>query len=285
MDNSDYFLELYGARTKRLRRVALLLFSLCCLMLVNFFSHQWQFNDYYKRLPIILYDFCQEYRQPLTSWWDSCTSNQGGPLTTEQSAKPDTIPFHSAHNRLQRVPWDEIPLLGAYLDTHLPKIRRQQTFLGWQMGTPLFLFVSIFAPSVLLFWMLFDVRMLSKVRVFLLERIKAEKYVRLISHSIFFSRTRIKDHEFKRLRATGLAVLFFVIASFSSMLAVLAPLVTRRFLEGTLYLTPIKLPDLSYTPIPMRPPEFFVSLLLALFTANAIVCVYIGKGLARIRSD
>jgi len=278
MDETDYYLELFRARSRRVRRTAILLASIVALMFVNAVSHIYQFDHYYLRLPGILYDFSRKYDQPLRDWWQEYRTRSPG----LRSADARVIPIGDGVPDEQLVPVDSVPLLRAYLADNLPDPRYRETLLGWEIPTPLYLLVALFVPTALLLSMLSNLRFMRRTAVLLQSRVSASRVFGLIIASVLVDRITLGSRLLSRLSSVAAAVAFSLLAFGATALVIVAPVLTRHTVRGALYLGSSQFPQVVATPSSMGAPAGWLGLWIPLTITNAIICVFIANALANV---
>lgn len=291
MTDSEYFLELFKKRRTRVRRTCLLLMSVCALLIVNFWHNQWEFDNYYFRLPVVVYEFSGKYHRPLVEWWDTYKRQHQAWWNLyslkHRHIRTDAIPFHSGEglSELHGVSWNDIPLLSEHLDAYLPTVRKSAEILGWKLDFPLYLFLTILVPTIFVLWIAYDLWWLCRIRSLANEEGGEKGHVGLVLQSVLFDRITKGTHRGAILRSIGTAVALWAVATIANMLGALAPLVTRRFVEGTLYTDTLSFPHLLPTvQIEMQPPSEFTVLLLTLLVVNVLAAVIIANRLVQLES-
>ncbi len=283
MNDSDYFLELYRQRAKRIRHITLLLVTIFGLMLVDFYIHQWKFEDYYSKLPIVLYDFSQKYTKPLSEWWRGYKDRSETP--TIRSADPMAISFQSIDraDTDKGINWGRIPFLHEHLAPYRPGVGDAREFFGWRLPTPLYLVVALFIPSALLLWLLIDTHFLRQASILLREGAGRKTKI-LILQSVFTDRIGPKKDIMRRLGAVTTAASLFALATASAALVIMAPMQGWYSVEGTLYLSPQFPNVLSARDLDSGPPQFWVGLWLTLAAVNAVLSALIARELVDIKT-
>lgn len=289
MSTYDYHVELYQARAKRIRRLSLLFPTLLCIALLNFYTHQFEYKHYYERLPLVLYNFSQEYKEALLSWCEienGSDANREFNFIRKVSKGNFVIAFQNSQILNRPITWDKIPLLVEYLDLHVPELRRRNTLFSWEFPTPIFLFVTVLTPMALLLLIVITLRGLLRIRRLVPSKVDIGDDVKLILRSIFYTRISINNNEFHHLQAIALGLLFLLCASISSMLFLQASLLAFREVTGTLYAGSSLVPSISIgDELPNFLPNTFLAFWLIEFVINLVLCAIIGKYFTKLNKD
>lgn len=289
MSTYNYHLELYQMRAKRLRRLALLFPTLLCIAFINFYTHQFEYKQYYNSLPLVLYNFSQEYKEALVDWCEienGSDANKQFSFIKKVTESRFIIVFQNSQVSTRSIIWDKIPLLVPYLDVHVPKLRRRNTLFSWELPTPIFLFATVLAPTALLLLIVINVRGLLRMRRLAPSKVNTGDDVKLIMRSIFFSRISIKNKEFPHLQATALGALFFLCTSISSLVFLQAPLFAFRQVTGILYAGSSMVSNVFIGPeMTNKLSNDFIAFYLAMIVINFVLCAIIGRDFTRLNKD
>ena len=285
MNDTNYYVDLYRQRAKRVRWLILLLITLFGLTLVDFWVTQWRFGEFRSRLPLLLYDFQQKYSKPLTKWWPAYISRPES--ASLRASDPGVIRFqnHSESDTVRGVNWHRIPLLDEFLARYHPSVRDSRRLLGWELPTPVYLVVALGMPSAILIWLLIALRFLNRIHV-LLRALTPSKTTALIMQSILADRIDGETRAGQLLRAAVVTIALFAFASAAAALVVMAPLnAATVYIEGALFLNSSRFPIVSLTPTDFPwLPRFWSEFLWMVVAANAVLSLLIGRELARRRS-
>lgn len=238
MSNSNYHLDLYKVKTKRLRNLTILFLSLFGIALTNFWSHQFDYDEYYGNLKNILYDFSQEYDEVLVNW---CNLNYDSESKIENryiiKFPSDTyiIEFENEERLDNHIVWDSIPQLKPYLEKHAPKRKRYSTLFSWELPYHIFIFVAFIMPLVLLIMIAIDIHGLYKIKRIVSDKMNPEGDVNLILHSVFYSRIKLSDKEFYLVKGIFIGIFYFITATLTSFLFLAATRFATRYIAGELY--------------------------------------------------
>lgn len=280
MDDCAYFLEQHRSRSRRIRQLAALLVTFCGLMFVDYFA-QWDSSEALDaKLPILLYDFSQKYNKPLSEWWRR--KRQDSTSAIIRSADPASIPFQnqSAADSEKGVYVMHIPFLAEHVMPSRNRVSGEtRRLLGWELPFPQYIDIVLWLPNALLVWILIHLRSLRILRTALRSLLPARVHI-LVTQSILFDQTApLSSAKYKAVVVCA-AFLFFLLAAGSTAVAIIAPTTWWRLQEGTLYLDPSRIPEITSTRISTAPNELFLfywmkttflSLCLSVLTARELL--------------
>jgi hypothetical protein len=95
--------------------------------------------------------------------------------------------------------------------------------------------VSVILPLIFLLLIVSNIHGLVKIQRIIEGKTKTEGDLKLLFHSIFYSRIKLHDKEFSLFQAIFVGIIFFISASLTSMLFLLAPRAAEKHITGILY--------------------------------------------------
>lgn len=290
---TDYYIDLYQCRAKRIRRNVLVLILLLGLVTVDGLSQVFKTNDYNQRLPMVLYDFTVKYEDALVEWWrGQAEINQELDLS-DQKARI-TIPFDNALGNAGNINWYAIPFLESYLDMHLPEIQAGQEISDFRLDYPLYLFVIVLLPVFILLWIYLDSRSLYKLRVKIISAHDNNDVIRAIIQSVIFSRINSKVGEHIWFRSIAFSLLLFVVGTLISLIPLSAPYSTHTIVQGSLVINPpgrpfLKIQNLvddkkafqEFREARKKNSDFYSYLMIFAFLINLLCAILIARELSK----
>lgn len=245
----------------------------------NFSGHLDDYDEYFGHLKNILYDFSQEYNEELVDWCrlncfsDSNIENKYIELKALESF---IIKFENEDTADSLVMWNNIPQLMPYLEKHAPDRKKYSNLFSWKLPYPIFIFVALIMPLVLLIMIAINIYGLYKIKRIVSDKMNIESDVNLVLQSVFFSRIKLSDKEFYNLKGILIGIFFFITATFTSYLFLIAPQLAFRHVWGALYVGSLKQPVLNLSEPFNNIPDHIGNITLIIPLIYLIISIIIG---------